>query len=87
MSRLLQIITSSGEQRDISLDSVCENATLDELTEECCTLDDFRRNCDNLYERVRALFFLYSIHRFHIPRLVSSTSSAQIPFYGYQDLL
>jgi len=87
VSRLLQIITSSGEQRDISLDSVCENATLDELTEECCTLDDFRRNCDNLYERVRALFFLYSIHRFHIPRLVSSTSSAQIPFYGYQDLL
>ncbi len=87
MSRLLQIITSSGEQRDISLDAVCENATLDELTEECCTLDDFRRNCDNLYERVRALFFLYAIHRFHIPRLVSSTSSAQIPFYGYQDLL
>ena len=87
MSRLLQIITSSGEQRDISLDSVCENATLAELIEECCTLDDFRRNCDNLYERVRALFFLYAIHRFHIPRLVSSTSSAQIPFYGYQDLL
>ncbi len=27
-----------------------------------------RRQSDNLYERVRALFFLYAIHRFHLPR-------------------
>ena len=30
-------------------------------------LDEFRRSCDNLYQRVRALFFLYAIHRFHLP--------------------
>jgi hypothetical protein len=87
VSRLLEIITSSGKERNASLDSVCQNATIAELLEECSTLDDFRRDCDNLYERVRALFFLYAIHRFHIPRLVPSNSSAQIPFSGYQDLL
>ena len=87
MNRLLQIITGSDEERNISLDSICQNAKLAELLEECTALDDFRHKCDNLYQRVRALFFLYAIHRFHIPRLVSSTSSAQIPFYGYHDLL
>ena len=87
MSRLLQIITSSGEDRNNSLDSFCERATIAELLEECSTLDDYRRNCDNLYQRVRTLFFLYAIHRFHIPRLVSPASAVQIPFDGYQDLL
>ena len=42
-------------------------ATLEELLAECEALDRFRRSSDNLYERVRALFFLYAIHRFHIP--------------------
>lgn len=87
MSRLVGIITSNGEERNTSLDSVCRNASLAELLEECRTLDEFRRSCSNLYQRVRALFFLYAIHRFHIPRLLSQTSSAQIPFKGYQDLL
>jgi hypothetical protein len=87
VSRLLEIITSSGEERNASLDSICRSAGLSELLEECSALDEFRRNCDNLYQRVRALFFLYSIHRFHVPRLVTSTSSAQIPFKGYQDFL
>jgi hypothetical protein len=87
VSRLLEIITSDGEERNASLDSICQNATVAKLLEECAALDDFRRNCDNLYQRVRTLFFLYAIHRFHIPRLAPPTSSAKIPFYGYQDLL
>ena len=40
---------------------------LDALLAESRELDSFRRSCDNLYERVRALFFLYAIHRFHMP--------------------
>ena len=34
---------------------------------ECEELETFRRSSRNLYERVRALFFLYAIHRFHLP--------------------
>jgi hypothetical protein len=87
VSRLLRIITSSGDERNHSLDSFCENASVAELLAECNSLDEFRRNCDNLYQRVRTLFFLHAIHRFHIPRLIPPTSTAQIPFNGYQDLL
>ncbi|MFN2110297.1 MAG: UTP--glucose-1-phosphate uridylyltransferase, partial [Anaerolineae bacterium] len=61
----------------------------------------FRRASDNLYERVRALFFLYAIHRFHIPPLLSPPSGGTseisppvggtmrglIPYDGYTHLL
>jgi UDP-glucose pyrophosphorylase len=87
VSRLLSIITGSGQERDASLDSVCRSAGLNDLLRECSSLDEFRRNCDNLYHRVRALFFLYAIHRFHIPTRAPSDLSAQIPFGGYQNLL
>ena len=30
-------------------------------------LEQLRHSSENLYERVRALFFLYAIHRFHLP--------------------
>ena len=52
------------------------------------TLEAFRRASDNLYERVRALFFLYAIHRFHLPaRLGAAGAAAAIPFDGFEHLL
>ena len=50
-------------------------------------LDRFRRASDNLYQRVRALFFLYAIHRFHIPVARPAAAPAHIPFSGYTNLL
>ena len=51
-------------------------------------LDRFRRSSDNLYERVRALFFLYAIHRFHLPLRPGAAHAARsIPFAGYANLL
>ncbi len=38
-----------------------------QLLAEAAALERFRRESDNLYERVRAQFFLYAIHRFHLP--------------------
>ncbi|MGP8245245.1 MAG: UTP--glucose-1-phosphate uridylyltransferase [Bryobacteraceae bacterium] len=87
MSRLTGIITASGAERDCSLDAWCQGATMEELVAECRALDNFRRSCDNLYQRVRALFFLYAIHRFHVPRLSASAAPALIPFDGFDDLL
>lgn len=87
MSRFVDVITSSGEQRDLSLDALCGGMLLDALLEECQALDSFRRGCDNLYERVRALFFLYAIHRFQIPRLAAANAPALIPFAGFEDML
>jgi hypothetical protein len=60
---------------------------IDELLAESSALDSFRRHCDNLYQRVRALFFLYAIHRFHVPRLSTTAASALIPYTGFKNLL
>ena len=68
---LISIITSADPAiRDRSLDEVCRAASFDALLAECEGLDAFRRSSENLYERVRALFFLYAIHRFHLPTRV-----------------
>ncbi|MBT4500608.1 MAG: hypothetical protein HOC74_22955, partial [Gemmatimonadetes bacterium] len=61
MSLLTDIITASDPaQRDCALDEFCCDLSLEALLEECAALDRFRRTNDNLYEQVRALFFLYA---------------------------
>jgi len=50
--------------RNQSLDAVCRAASVTELLAECAELEAFRHRSENLYERVRALLFLYAIHRF-----------------------
>ena len=86
-SECLRIITSADSAiRNRSLDSVCGPATLETLLLECHALDRFRRTSTNLYERVRALFFLYAIHRFYIPEK-APPGRALIPHAGYMSLL
>ncbi len=89
---LLTLITSPDPAvRDLSLDAACEKLTLAELLAEADALDAFRRTSENLYHRVRALLFLYSIHRFHLPlrlaELKSGDNPGAIPFKGYEKLL
>ncbi len=95
MQQLISLITSSDPAiRDQSLDAICAGLSVDELLAGCAALDDFRRSSKNLYERVRALFFLYAIHRFHLPARLAAvpqqadqTSARLIPFRGYEHLL
>jgi hypothetical protein len=90
VSELIGVITSREPSvRNRSLDSYCRTASLEQLLEECQALDRFRRSSNNLYERVRALFFLYAIHRFHIPPRMGHSGAGHdlIPFAGYSDLL
>src|SRR6187455_1064945 len=86
--KLVQIITSTdAAARNQSLDAVCEELDLAQILAECNELEKFRRESENLYERVRAAFFLYAIHRFHIPRKPGAAAKGTIPFKGYEDLL
>lgn len=86
--RLRNIITTTDAAlRDEALDRYCRQASLDELLGECADLDHFRRECANLYERVRALFYLYAIHRFHLPQKAGLATIGRVPFDGYQRLL
>jgi hypothetical protein len=95
MPDLIRIITASEPAlRNHSLEGACAGLSLDELLQQCAKLDDFRRRSENLYERVRALFFLYAIHRFHLPakleeasRITHHVSRSLIPFKGYEHLL
>ncbi len=86
--KLVKIITSADPKiRDQSLDEVCQHASMDELLKFCAELEQFRKESANLYERVRALFFLYAIHRFHLPVRPGLQMRGLIPFKGYEHLL
>src|SRR4029077_6223931 len=88
MSTLTEIIISADPAiRDRSLDAFCRRATLAELLAECAELDVLRRRGDNLYERVRGLFFLYAIHRFHLPNKPGINQRGLVPFEGYLHVL
>jgi hypothetical protein len=86
--RLRNIITASDPAvRNQSLDAFCRSASLSELLAECEDLETFRDHSENLYERVRALFFLYAIHRFHLPLKQGISQRGLVPFKGYGHLL
>ena len=89
-SRLIAIVESEDPAiRDQSLESVCEGATADELLAEAAALESFRHASKSLYHRVRALFFLAGIHRFHLPERLPAggRAAALIPHAGYEHLL
>jgi hypothetical protein len=80
MSELIGIITAvSSQRRNRPLDGFCRQASVAQLVEEAAALDRFRRESDNLYERVRAQFFLYSIHRFHLPYKTGVPAGKPVP--------
>jgi len=84
----IQIITShEPDVRNQSLDELCQKASYQQLLDHCAVLDDFRRQNDNLYQRVRALFFLYAIHRYHLPLRAELSTRGLVPFDGYTHLL
>jgi hypothetical protein len=86
--QLVSLITAAEPAvRNRSLDAHCRAATAEQLLAECAALEAFRRRRDNLYERVRALFFLYAIHRFHLPLKAGVRPRGLIPFAGYEHLL
>jgi hypothetical protein len=88
MTPLIDLITSPDETvRNRSLDSACAGLSLEALLSEAAALDAFRRESENLYQRVRALLFLHAIHRFHLPSLLTEAEPGGIPFKGYENLL
>ena len=85
---LVSIITADDPVlRDRSLAEACAELDPTALLAECQELDAFRRRSANLYHRVRAIFFLQAIYRFHLPDKLSTEATGSIPFTGYEDLL
>src|SRR5438874_1259436 len=86
--KLIEIIISpEAAIRNQSLDAFCRPASIKELVAAAAELEQFRRQSSNLYERVRALFFLYAIHRFHLPNKPGMGQRGLVPFEGYLHVL
>ncbi len=87
-SDLIQLITSPDMAvRNRSLEQSIEGWDADQLVAECRRLDGFRRSCTNLYERVRALFFLSAIYRYHLPARLAQDAYGRVSYAGFVHLL
>jgi hypothetical protein len=85
---LVEIITSTDAGvRDRSVDEFAKHASTQDLLRECVALNEFWRKSENLYERVRALFFLYALYRFHLPARKELQGTGLIPFEATSHLL
>ncbi len=73
--------------RDRPLAELVSDLDVRGLGIECADLEAFRRATSNLYERVRALFFLCSIHRDELPRRPGFAPRGRVPYDGYRHLL
>jgi hypothetical protein len=87
-SSLIDLITSDEPQvRDRALEDWCADRTVTELLAACTELGEFRRREANLYRRVRALFFLSAIHRYHLPARSDYPRGGRVPYAGFHFLL
>jgi hypothetical protein len=86
--RLTDIIASAdADVRDRALEHWCAGRTATELLAAGDELEAYRRGEANLYRRVRALFFLSAIHRYHLPALPDYPRSGRVPYAGFRFLL
>ena len=81
------IVAADPAERDAPLGRLCEGMDAAQLQQECATLDRFWRESENLYERVRALFFLYAIYRFYLPVKLESKAPGLLSFEGFEKFL
>src|SRR5688572_32688051 len=67
-TRVIDLIESTDPAtRDLALDAWCRDRSFAALLAATEALDVYRRGETNLYKRVRALFFIAAIHRYHLP--------------------
>jgi hypothetical protein len=87
-ARLIEIIEASDPAtRNRAIDEWCAGKSVGELLDACEELDAFRRREENLYQRVRALFFIAAIHRYHLPARVELPRLGRVPYDGFHHLL
>lgn len=86
--RVIDLIESAdAATRNQAIDQWCRGRPVAELLAACAELDAYRRRETNLYRRVRALFFLASIYRYHLPACADFPRLGRVPFDGFRHLL
>ncbi|KAA5548747.1 UTP--glucose-1-phosphate uridylyltransferase [Adhaeribacter rhizoryzae] len=88
MNIFINTITSPDpEVRNRSFHQMAQAFSSAELFRALQELDDFRKNTPNLYEKVRAILFLYSGYRFFLMEAKDVPATGKIPYAGFEDLL
>jgi hypothetical protein len=86
--RVTDIIEATApEVRDLAIERWCTDRPIAELLAACAELDVYRRQEANLYRRVRALFFLAAIHRYHLPARREFPRTGRVPYDGFGRML
>jgi hypothetical protein len=86
--RVTDLIGSAdAATRDTAIDQWCAGRSVAELLADCAELDAYRRRETNLYQRVRALFFIAAIHRYHLPARPELSRLGRVPYDGFRHLL
>jgi hypothetical protein len=86
--RVTDLIASADPAtRDQAIDTWCTGRSVAALLADCAELDVYRRRETNLYQRVRALFFLTAIHRYHLPARADLPRLGRVPYDGFRHLL
>ena len=88
MNPFISTITSTEPSiRDKSFFDLSASMSASARLKALQELDAFRKQTDNLYERVRASLFLYAAYRFFITESEEIPSVGKIPYDGFEDLL
>src|SRR5688500_2667434 len=88
MNVFIETITSADPgKRNRSFYELCRQFSSKELFALFQELDTFRKASNNLYDRVRALLFLYAGYRFFLSEAKDIPQTGHIPYEGFEDLL
>lgn len=85
---LVEII-AAGEAatHNLPMERWCAGRSPAELLAACAELEAYRKREGNLYRRVRALFFLSAVHRYHLPAAAGFARAGRVPYEGFRQLL
>jgi hypothetical protein len=87
-TRVVDLIESSdAATRDLPIEQWCRGRSVAELLAACAELESYRRREANLYHRVRALFFLATIHRYSLPASAGFPRLGRVPYDGFRHVL
>ncbi|MDQ8188071.1 UTP--glucose-1-phosphate uridylyltransferase [Pelagicoccus sp. SDUM812002] len=85
---LLSVITSEvAAERNRSLSELCSSLSIEELLAQADELEQFRNSEDSLYLKVRSLFFLQAIHRYHLPARKGFKNRARLSYVAHEYML
>ncbi len=88
MNVFIETITSTEiSKRNRSFFEISRHFSVKELLQLLRELDEFRKTTPNLYDKVRAIQFLYAGFRFILAESKEIPQTGKIPYAGFEDLL